>query len=378
MRDRTASRNYSPARDEFRREHERHREWGLRQRHGRRLMHLRIYGESAAPADRPSNDQAAEPPGARRLPMATSNGDVPSGREFTHGRDAEERTVHPADGTASASNTAAGRQDAVVSADDDTFAPAAAPLHQRSAAERDPQTTATETTDQHPASGPARHTTTTPAADQDLLTTPTTDADQDRHNAPTAAAGQEASAVHAEPGERVGRLERANGVEFDAIGSGRPVGCNRGTEPVTPSIPRLRSLGWHCLSGPAPPAGRLGAARAAGSGRRPRSSRCHGRASPSPGADPRAGASLRRADRPPDGRKPGDGERRGQLVNHDRNSCVRGGSEGSAPIEAHHQNGSVRGEAVAHPPRPTLGIDQRCVVRPLAVTVECDGPRNTW
>jgi hypothetical protein len=28
MRDRTASRNYSPERDEFRREHERHRNWG--------------------------------------------------------------------------------------------------------------------------------------------------------------------------------------------------------------------------------------------------------------------------------------------------------------------------------------------------------------
>jgi hypothetical protein len=28
MRDRTASRNYSPEKDEFRREHERHRAWG--------------------------------------------------------------------------------------------------------------------------------------------------------------------------------------------------------------------------------------------------------------------------------------------------------------------------------------------------------------
>jgi hypothetical protein len=41
MRDRTASRNYSPARDEFRREHERHRAWGLTQRHGARLRRLR-------------------------------------------------------------------------------------------------------------------------------------------------------------------------------------------------------------------------------------------------------------------------------------------------------------------------------------------------
>jgi hypothetical protein len=44
MRDRTASRNYSPGRDEFRREHERHRAWGLTQRHGERLRRLRDSG----------------------------------------------------------------------------------------------------------------------------------------------------------------------------------------------------------------------------------------------------------------------------------------------------------------------------------------------
>ncbi|TWG11629.1 hypothetical protein FHX34_106359 [Actinoplanes teichomyceticus] len=37
MRDRTASRDYSPAREEFRREHERRRFWGLRRRHAERL-----------------------------------------------------------------------------------------------------------------------------------------------------------------------------------------------------------------------------------------------------------------------------------------------------------------------------------------------------
>jgi hypothetical protein len=47
MRDRTASRNHSPAGDEFRREHERHRAWGLIQRHGQRLRRLR--GSSCAP-----------------------------------------------------------------------------------------------------------------------------------------------------------------------------------------------------------------------------------------------------------------------------------------------------------------------------------------
>jgi hypothetical protein len=51
-RDPTASRNYSPAGEQFRREHARHREWGLRQRHGRKAMYLRIYGDTAAPSDR--------------------------------------------------------------------------------------------------------------------------------------------------------------------------------------------------------------------------------------------------------------------------------------------------------------------------------------
>src|ERR1700755_3205885 len=40
MRDRTKSRNYSPERDEFRREHERHRAWGLTQSHPRKLRRL--------------------------------------------------------------------------------------------------------------------------------------------------------------------------------------------------------------------------------------------------------------------------------------------------------------------------------------------------
>lgn len=47
MRDRSASRNYSPERDEFRRQHEIHRAWGLIQRRGQRLRHLR---NSSCPA----------------------------------------------------------------------------------------------------------------------------------------------------------------------------------------------------------------------------------------------------------------------------------------------------------------------------------------
>jgi len=41
MRDRTASRNHSPSRDQFRREHEHHRAWGLKRRHAERLRHAR-------------------------------------------------------------------------------------------------------------------------------------------------------------------------------------------------------------------------------------------------------------------------------------------------------------------------------------------------
>ena len=46
MRDRTRRRNYSAEAEEFRREHQRHREWGLRQRHARKLS--RLYGSPAA------------------------------------------------------------------------------------------------------------------------------------------------------------------------------------------------------------------------------------------------------------------------------------------------------------------------------------------
>jgi hypothetical protein len=41
MRDRTASRSHSPEAEEFRRNHERHRAWGLARRHAERLRRLR-------------------------------------------------------------------------------------------------------------------------------------------------------------------------------------------------------------------------------------------------------------------------------------------------------------------------------------------------
>jgi hypothetical protein len=45
LRDRTRARNYSPEADAFRRAHERHRAWGLRQRHAQKM--IRLYGSTA-------------------------------------------------------------------------------------------------------------------------------------------------------------------------------------------------------------------------------------------------------------------------------------------------------------------------------------------
>ena len=50
MRDRTASRSYSPEGDEFRRIHERHRRWGLARRHAQRLQRAATRPVPPAPA----------------------------------------------------------------------------------------------------------------------------------------------------------------------------------------------------------------------------------------------------------------------------------------------------------------------------------------
>jgi hypothetical protein len=66
MRDRTASRNYSPEREEFRREHARHRAWGLLQRHGERLRRQRRQSCAHAPAPRGEGVAAAVTPPAQK------------------------------------------------------------------------------------------------------------------------------------------------------------------------------------------------------------------------------------------------------------------------------------------------------------------------
>src|SRR4051812_25894485 len=68
MRDRTASRSYSPAAEEFRREHERHREWGLKRRHANRLRHLRDISRDQ-PGEGPAGDSQAR---VRPVPPAAA------------------------------------------------------------------------------------------------------------------------------------------------------------------------------------------------------------------------------------------------------------------------------------------------------------------
>jgi hypothetical protein len=67
MRDRTASRNYSAEREEFRRTHKRHRDWGLAQRYAAKTRRLRD-----AARDR-STDGSVDS-GCRDRPMPSSDG----------------------------------------------------------------------------------------------------------------------------------------------------------------------------------------------------------------------------------------------------------------------------------------------------------------
>ena len=69
MRDRTAARNYSPERHAFRREHERHRAWGLQQRHAAKLRHAQR--DRATPPTTPTTrtDQTRPAAPARRAPL---------------------------------------------------------------------------------------------------------------------------------------------------------------------------------------------------------------------------------------------------------------------------------------------------------------------
>src|SRR5689334_14742915 len=72
MRDRTKARNYSAERDEFRRDHERRRAFGLQRRHATKLRRLQQERSAAAATSRnePTRPVAAtrRPPGSPPAP----------------------------------------------------------------------------------------------------------------------------------------------------------------------------------------------------------------------------------------------------------------------------------------------------------------------
>jgi hypothetical protein len=74
MRDRTASRNYSPERDEFRRDHERHRAWGKARQHAERLRRVRDSqrgGQGLNTAEDRRQDRTRQP-SPPQVPVPTS------------------------------------------------------------------------------------------------------------------------------------------------------------------------------------------------------------------------------------------------------------------------------------------------------------------
>lgn len=96
MRDRTASRNYSPFKDEFRREHERRRAWGLKRRHAERLRRIQDERQRAAAAlvEQISPAEIGEDDSARAATPAASPSAV---EQLRHGHvDRADTGVEPA------------------------------------------------------------------------------------------------------------------------------------------------------------------------------------------------------------------------------------------------------------------------------------------
>jgi hypothetical protein len=75
MRDWAAARNHCPERDAFRREHERHRAWGLQRRHAAKLRHVRQQ-RSAPPAGPATRGDHPRPATAAR-PLLTRQAETP-------------------------------------------------------------------------------------------------------------------------------------------------------------------------------------------------------------------------------------------------------------------------------------------------------------
>jgi hypothetical protein len=84
MRDRTKARDYSPEREQFRRDHELHRRWGLTQRHARKLCRLHGCSAECAAAGIHEHSERFPPPtradkatGEQRPPRPTPSRQVP-------------------------------------------------------------------------------------------------------------------------------------------------------------------------------------------------------------------------------------------------------------------------------------------------------------
>jgi hypothetical protein len=92
MRDRTASRRYSPAAEEFRRTHQRHRAWGLAQRHAERLRRSRGGPRDRRPAGTGQHPSPARTPHRAGTVRAAA---APSGRTDT-GRGPRTSATNPA------------------------------------------------------------------------------------------------------------------------------------------------------------------------------------------------------------------------------------------------------------------------------------------
>jgi DNA-binding transcriptional MerR regulator len=114
MRDRTASRRYSPEGDQFRRDHKRHRAWGLTQRHARRLMHLRQQGDpwavAISEASTRQTTSVSEPVAAGQPPTGAADGNPSSGRRLTPRSGSSERAARLVERVAYAQRTERAQQ----------------------------------------------------------------------------------------------------------------------------------------------------------------------------------------------------------------------------------------------------------------------------
>ena len=174
MRDPTKSRNYSPAREEFRREHERRRKWGLMYRHAEKLRRLddRAREQELAgwlQADR--QDRPDDPAGSR-----TSD---PAHSERNHQASISKSAAAPA---------SSARRDAPTNA----TTPAKA-------------TTPTNATTPAKATTPTNATVPTPATTPAKATAPASSSAPTRANAPTSAEGPVSTTPRTDRDHRLAR-----------------------------------------------------------------------------------------------------------------------------------------------------------------------------